>query len=565
MSNLVLKIRLESLITNLEQVRRLADSVGTRDHETQSLGALLEHAGKMIENLSTYATVAQAFGAGQVEESPTKFKENLNKVFSILDELKSQMDDAQKLLGNIKDRLVPVGGALEYTLQNDLKGKTDQWLKSLKSTRGKLNLAAPANGQQLLENAWTEAIGEQNQLIFSDYVDFLGGLALRDKGWDNSICQIADELISSCGNLLQAKMWDALTIPSSHGAVTLASIIRMGFPEWNIWGLPLAAHELGLVAVSVDDTLGAYIDEQAGDNQQVRQQIQVCLADAFATCTMGPAYACAALLLRFNPRLAYEWRYDAVDEEILGHAFSTVLDSTLKGSAIGTTFDEKIIETLNTAWKSALKDKLSVLRSKALSDAQRAHVILAVLDKMKKHCGVGASFDSKIIEQLRDEWDSALQQAKPTGKLEAQSSLDTWLDYLFEYLSANQLRAISIYCGIPWNATRETLLNLGKSEPETQLVWTKEKEEELKADNQSVQYLELNNTIELRDVINAAWACRIDGLAQAQYTAEESDRINTAALKLWKFIKDKKKAELENPTAVGRAGVRATSSSKTKK
>ncbi|HXD33054.1 MAG TPA: hypothetical protein VN643_18175 [Pyrinomonadaceae bacterium] len=562
MSNLVLKIRLESLITNLDQVRRLADSVTTREQETQELGYVLEQAGKMIENLGTNVSVAQAFGIGSTEESPTKFKEYSEKVFSIIEELKSQMDDAKKLLDSIKDRLVPLGETLGTTLQNDLKVKTGDWLRGLNITRDRLNEALEGNGQQLLENAWKEVSVEKNQLIFSDYVDFLSGLALRDKGWDNSICQIADELISSCGNLLQSRMWEALTIPSSHGAVTLASIIRMGFPEWNLWGLPLAAHELGLVAVEVDNKLGAYLADQAGDDIQLRRQIQVCLADAFATCTMGPAYACAALLLRFDPRLAYEGRYDSVDDESLTLAFSTVLNSTLQQSGAETSFDEKMIETLNVKWKSELKATLSARRAKALSDAQRAYVILRVLNKMLDACGPGASFDPKIIGQLKVEWNSALEQAKPTGKLDSQSQLDTWVDYLFKYLSGNLLGAI--YCGIPWTLTKDIVMSFVDSDPATEVVWTKEKYDELKGDNQNIKYVELSNTIELRDVINAAWACRIEGLARAEYTAEESDKINAAALKLWKCIKAKRNAELENP-AVGRAGVRPVARSRQKK
>jgi hypothetical protein len=562
MSNLVLKIRLESLISNLEQVSRLADSVTSREQETQDLRSLLEDTVKMIETLNTWVDVAKAFGVGSFDESPTRFKESLEKVTSIINGLKTQMDAAKKLLDSIKHRLVPLGGTLGTNLQDELRVKTKDWLKGLKNTRVKLNQPLPANGQQLLENAWKDAIGEQNQLIFSDYVDFLSGLALRDKGWDKGICHIADELISSCGNLLHTKMWDALTIPSSQGALTLASIIRMGFPEWTFWGLPLAAHELGLVAVSVDDTLGAYIDEQADEDLQVRRQIQVCLADAFATCTMGPAYAWAALLLRFNPRLAYEERYDAVDDEILIHAFSTVLNSALEQSATGTSFDEKIIETLNTSLKSALQAKLSVRRAKALSDAQRAHIILRVLDKMLVKCAVGTSFDRKIIEQLRSEWDLALQQAKPLGKPDSQPTLDTWVDYLFKYLSAYPLGAI--YCGIPWTLTKETLMSLVNSDPDTQWIYMKEEYDKLKPHHQNVEYLDLNG-IELRDVINAAWACRIEGLAKPGGTAEDSDKISAAALKLWKFIKDKKNAELENSTAVGRAGVRPMASSKTKK
>ena len=551
MSNLVLKVRLESLITNLEQVNQLADSVTMRELETRNLRLLLENAAKLVGELKTYTDVATSYGTSRLE--PTLFKKSMNSACERIEALTKEIEEARTLLDSMKNRLVPVEGQLKFTLQSDLKGKTEQSLKNLRSTRNKLNQASPANGQ-LLENAWKEAVGEQNQSIFSDYVNFLGGLALRDKGWDNSICQIADELISNCGNLLEAKVWDALTIPSSHGAVTLASIIRMGFPEWNIWGLPLAAHELGLVAVSVDDTLRTYIEEQFDGDEQIQRQMQVCLADAFATCTMGPAYACAALLLRFNPRLAYEGRYDAVDDEILTNVFSSALNNTLPESAGGTSFDESMIERFNTSWKS--NTTLSERRVKALSDAQRAHIILGVLDKMVKHCSPAATFDSKIIEQLKNEWNSALQQTNPTGKLDSQSTLDAWVDFLFNHLSSNPLGPI--YCGRPWQSTKDILERIVNSDPETQLIWNKEKYEGLKADNQNVQYEELNYTFELRDVINAAWACRIEGLGKEGNTVKDSEKHNQAALKLWQTIKDKKKADLENAPPGGPTTLTAT-------
>lgn len=555
MSNLVLKVRLESLITNLEQVNQLAESINTREVETKNLRSRLEDAGKIVKSLKTRADVAKAYGSDQ--EEATRFEEAMNAAIERIVALTQEIEEAKKLLDSMKNRLVPVEERLRITLQNDMARKTDQSLTDLRSTRDKLNQPATANGE-LLENAWKQAAGEQNQSIFSDYVDFLGGLALRDKGWDNSICQIADELISSSGNLLQAKMWDALTIPSSHGAVTLARIIRMGFPEWNIWGLPLASHELGMVAVTVDDILVTYIEVQSDEDEQIKRQLQVCLADAFATCTMGPAYACAALLLRFNPRLAYEGRYYAVDDEILTNVFSSALNKFLPQSAGGASFDESMIERFTTSWKSALYTTLSGRRVKALSDAQRAHVILRVLEKMVGHCGVAATFDSAIIEQLKNEWNSALQQVNPTGKLESQSLLDDWVDFLFNHLSSNPLGAV--YCGRVWQSTKDIIKRIVDSDPETQLTWNREKFDELKDNNQKVQYVELEYAFELRDVINAAWACRIDGLSTAGYPIQDSEKINQAALKLWQTIKDKKKVDQENAVAGGLTNLKATPS-----
>ena len=75
-------------------------------------------------------------------------------------------------------------------------------------------------------------------------------------------------------------------------------IIRLGFPEWSFWSLPLVAHELGHVVVG--EKLEDFLKKQAQDKRE-RGYLEEYLADAFATEIMGPAYVCAAVLLRLNP------------------------------------------------------------------------------------------------------------------------------------------------------------------------------------------------------------------------------------------------------------------------
>src|ERR1041385_5440331 len=121
------------------------------------------------------------------------------------------------------------------------------WFDTINAHLKSLSNMKSGEVDQLMERAWddyTNIVSEKNQLVFSDYFEYLGGLALRIAGLDNDICRIADELMKRCGSV-GINEWSALTIPASKEASTLARSIRMRFPEWTIWAVPLTAHELG--------------------------------------------------------------------------------------------------------------------------------------------------------------------------------------------------------------------------------------------------------------------------------------------------------------------------------
>src|SRR5262249_23195233 len=90
-----------------------------------------------------------------------------------------------------------------------------------------------------------------------------------------------------------------LALPATrHDAVakTLARIVRVGFPQWTIWALPFTAHAFWHVIARHDFQK---VLEQ--DDEPIPERFQTCLGDAFATFTMGPAYAYAAFYLLLSP------------------------------------------------------------------------------------------------------------------------------------------------------------------------------------------------------------------------------------------------------------------------
>jgi len=121
---------------------------------------------------------------------------------------------------------------------------------------------------------------------------------MRDAGLDGGFCHDVDGLVSKWE---VSNVTHSFSVPDRYEAVsmTLSRIIRIGFPEWTIWALPLASHEVGHIVVEVNETLKTFVEESA--DEQSRHSLREILSDAFATYVMGPAYACAAILLRINP------------------------------------------------------------------------------------------------------------------------------------------------------------------------------------------------------------------------------------------------------------------------
>jgi hypothetical protein len=189
--------------------------------------------------------------------------------------------------------------------------------------------------------------------LFADYLDLVSGVTLRDAGRDDGLCRIADALVSEFDPFGTAS-WDSLTVPASRELREdpVARFVRIGFPEWSVWTLPLAmvdfaaflilehrrTAELRTKAAQALKQLlrnGTVIPEEALaslvarlrlpadptaraelEDEALRRLAGMLLLEALATAIMGPAYAWAALLMRVDVRsnhgLVERLRRDAV-------------------------------------------------------------------------------------------------------------------------------------------------------------------------------------------------------------------------------------------------------------
>jgi hypothetical protein len=468
--DLIIKIRLEALKNNLTKIQCILKSVKDRRGEIDKLSVNLSQAQQHLDDVGYNVrylldTSRNKYAKAKMDPSFPPF---LELAETEVGKLSQALQNVQKGIEAIQTRWTPIEKSFEETLKEDLNDTIGPWLDKIAESIKALSAAQPGEINQLMEKAWrdyNEIMSEQSQLIFSDYVEFLGGLALRDAGLDEGICRIADELIRSCGSVGRTQ-WSALTIPASQEAVTLAASIRMRFPEWTIWAVPLTAHELGEVVIKDNPNLEKDIlTHYPGSEKKTkknRHHMRVYLNDAFATYVMGPAYACAAILLRFNPRAAYQ-------------------------------------------------DKI-----KNPADAKRAHVVLSMLRKMfefKEDPNVVPPYGD-ILEKLKAGWDAALAQTQtqpPPATLNPDLEiLEQWTDHLLAEL--NRAYANSLYQGRLWTSTREALeLLLSDEDPGDKLKGNEE----------------------WKDVLNAAWACRVNNV-------DDSQKIAKKAEELWQRIVQKK-------------------------
>jgi hypothetical protein len=373
--------------------------------------------------------------------------------------VKNQLAELTKQLGGVADRLDRLRHAgFRDTLDKMFVVTPTAWITALEDIERDLRPplepkagGAPAATKKELWDRYIKIAREDSQPIIEEYVSLLSGIALRDLRVDDGICDIADELIGRC----QGKDRDTLhwspTIPHHQNAVsTKANVVRLGFPGWTIWVLPLAAREFGyhvvLPQLGIDDIVDGQCQAVGLSAMQARNHLRDCLADAFATYAMGPSYPCAAILLRFEPLNA----------------------------------------DLSTGEQA--------------SDAVRAHIVLEMLKLMDEENKEEPN--AKLIDTLRSEWNAAFQQANsekvPDLGVETHE-LDQWVK---EIKNALPNKTLARYIGDRLSSVELKLKEMVE-EVQRRSKTDEEREVEPAVKASSAPHGEL------RDVLAAAWRLRL--------------------------------------------------------
>lgn len=341
-----------------------------------------------------------------------------------------------------------------------------------------------------LKMAWHSysEIYEQSRAIFDECLTFIGGLTFRDQGLDERICEVADELIRDLALGSRGDVWQSLTVPTMNETAnkTIARIIRLRFQEWTIWSLPFTAHEFGHVVMGdapevqpwmnteverlvkgdaeLQQVLAAGADPQARERaterarRRAEHHLNEYLADAFATYTMGPAYACAVILLRFNPAAAYE--------DDLQHP----------------------------------------------ADARRAHVVLGMLQLMDQQAGKPPPY-RYVCEYLEKEWQETIDRAQPPSAL-----VQAEKDSLRELVGRIGKRFYPL------------LLPAARYPHTGDDGWTVAQAWSQGWCEASARQPLTVGSGKLRDVLNAAWLCRINNPQKVGEIAEAAQKLCDAII-----------------------------------
>jgi hypothetical protein len=511
MENLILATRLLVLKSNLDQGANLLDSLQRRGKELEYLNRVLGRA---------YGTPASAAhlepAADNIEEIIQKYEGSLQKyqgsldpsvaadlysaadniqdiiqerarslrsaksfqvheeqltalrkeVNAQIDHIRLHLDAAREVVRLMQMRIVKIeSDRIKGTIANAIVAKANASISCLENIQKKLEDAEKAEGVDsekagnLMNEAWDEyttKLDLDSQPVLTEYVEFLGGLALRHTGLDAGVCQIADELIGTVDRIERAGS-GSLTIPARYEAVTaeVARIIRLGYPEWTIWALPLVAHQFGHLVVSNSPVRELQDFIRLQSQHCTDSFMQHYFADAFAAYTLGPAYACAVLFLRLDLSAAYK---DKSDQQPAA--------------------------------------------------AKRAYVVFSTLDWVNRKGKEQDQPYAGITDKLKSEWDAALRQTNQTGKLEADE--ERQLNEYVEFLGTIALRIYPTLRPPLWKSVQEWPAKLLQNEGRD---------------------IRVDGTEEFRDVLNAAWVCRISNRRQ-------SVEIEKAASGLWKRINE---------------------------
>lgn len=415
MSDLILKTRLAVTRQGLEQIRDLLANVRARRAQLDELQTLLGETapgslGRVLRQLNVATTAIDGVRASEVTDDMVgDVRRALAGAKQEVEALRRQVEGVQQMLAELRGRSVDITGDVETNLEFGLVIPAQDCLDKINEIDATIMELGAQPGDEsngVLLHAWREfatGVCEPVQGIYDAYADLLGGLAARENGFDRDVCAAGDKLVQD-SIAVQDFGRGLLMIPARSGAEhgPGARLIRLSFPEWSIWTLPLAAFDYGRMLVETRAPFPEYVARyatSATEKLALRQQ----LAHAFATCVMGPAYACAAITLRFEP------------------------SSSTQPPEVG---------TLN---------------------ADSVHIILSSLEKIAPPSGeqfespmsADGSLD-QIIQRLRLEWTSAcaLIGSPATPPDDEQKVLTAHVNHVFQFVRQNVLRRYKL---ADWN------------------------------------------------------------------------------------------------------------------
>jgi hypothetical protein len=177
--------------------------------------------------------------------------------------------------------------------------------------------------QTIIKQSW----GEEMKLLREEILDLFGGVNLRKEELDQKICEQVEALLHDYARLTGVNWSSRVILGKNPLFSSISHLIHIGFPDLDIWNLPLMAHEFGHItafgtpdilkliekeAAKMDQGHPGALEWSTDDKRRYRTRrldhLHEIFADVFAIYVQGPAFAYNTFLLHLNPSQAYQPR-----------------------------------------------------------------------------------------------------------------------------------------------------------------------------------------------------------------------------------------------------------------
>jgi hypothetical protein len=210
--------------------------------------------------------------------------------------LQKDIDHALATLGN-SPATIGVGGLIKSRLANELRQNSTELKYLLETVVQNAGTGDFPRAQQVLQDLRTICEG-----LFSEVLGVLLAPAARASDIDG-ICALADQLLGEISGILGDAWPHQTSLSEGEFITTSARLIRLKFPVYSIWDIPVAAHEFGHYFGPIwkgQEGRRPYDQFLRREDFAPRSHLREYFADLFAVYVLGPAYACTCLVSRFN-------------------------------------------------------------------------------------------------------------------------------------------------------------------------------------------------------------------------------------------------------------------------
>ena len=384
MKNLILSSHLEVIKESIEKIQQGLESLEalqTQQHNLQTIHQDVKDIKAKIKNLKYWSGNNKNFVTSFVDPNNISNLDIYEQALSVSAKLSQEITQVEEKFNNV---------SIFFESNSTQREQIINWLRTIKNTEviktteeliNELDTLSSkikqSPGSKLSKKIQSQIkkIDDRSQILFDEYIEFFGGLAMRGSRFYSEICEFADDLIDEIKKqryvTSQKYTNHSLIIPARKEAMeqTLARLVRLGFPEWTVWSLPLVIAEFGHILVKNSGEINSFKEAQITNleaaqlTKREKEVKKICLhyliADALATFNLGPSYACATILLRLNSLYTQRNKNNLSkrNKDLISnkrcHIILTMLREMNKGTVDEMAYIE-FIEKLGSAWSEYL-------------------------------------------------------------------------------------------------------------------------------------------------------------------------------------------------------------------